>query len=95
MFGKVEADETYVGGKRRGSRPGRPGKDSHKTPVFGIVERGGKVAALVAPDVTRATVQPLIEEKVLPESLIYTDEYVLYYGLDAKGYEHRCINHSE
>src|SRR5256714_7556421 len=29
----VEADETYVGGKRRGTPRGRPGIDSHKAPV--------------------------------------------------------------
>lgn len=42
LAGPVEADETYVGGKRRGTKRGRPGKGSHKTPVFGIVERGGQ-----------------------------------------------------
>ncbi len=46
LSGEVEADETYVGGKRKG-RTGRPGgADRKKTPVFGMVERGGKVVAL-------------------------------------------------
>src|SRR6266536_3528485 len=40
MCGTVEADETYVGGKRRNAT-GRPGgHDSKKTPVFGIAQRG-------------------------------------------------------
>src|SRR3990172_5311760 len=79
MLGReVEMDETYVGGRRRGTKRGRPGSDSHKTPVFGIVERGGKVAALVTVDVSRATVMPIIKEKVLPRSLIYTDDYKVY-----------------
>jgi hypothetical protein len=34
LSGTVEADETYVGGARRGTKRGRPGEDSHKTPVF-------------------------------------------------------------
>jgi hypothetical protein len=38
----VEADETYVGGRRRGSE-GR----GHKTLVLGAVERGGRVKAQV------------------------------------------------
>ncbi len=42
LSGTVEADETYVGGRRRGTKRGRPGKDSHKTPVFGMVERKGR-----------------------------------------------------
>lgn len=33
MHGIVEADETYIGARRkRGTKRGRPGKDSHKTP---------------------------------------------------------------
>ena len=36
LSGAVEADETYVGGKRCGSKRGRPGQDSHKVPVVGV-----------------------------------------------------------
>ena len=39
LSGEVELDETYYGGRRRGTKRGRPGKDSHKTPVFGMAER--------------------------------------------------------
>src|ERR1700685_1039568 len=43
----VEMDETYMGGRRRGTGVrGRPGAgDKKKTPVVGIVERGGRVVA--------------------------------------------------
>src|SRR5919199_3113225 len=45
LRGDVEIDETYVGGKPRASRTythgGRPSPDPHKTPRFGMVERGG------------------------------------------------------
>jgi transposase-like protein len=43
LSGTVEADETYVGGHRHGTPRGRPGPQSHKTAVFGMVQRGGKV----------------------------------------------------
>ncbi|HUF54277.1 MAG TPA: IS1595 family transposase [Dehalococcoidia bacterium] len=95
LGGQVEVDEAYIGGKRRGQRTGRPGKDSNKTPVLGIVQCGGKVAALVTPDVSRATVMPIIEAKVLPRSMIYTDDYKVYNPLSDKGYGHRRIAHSE
>jgi transposase-like protein len=72
LSGAVEADEMYVGGRRRmpaGSkwRGGRPGKDSHKTPVFGMVERGkgtGRVVARVAPDATAKTLMGHIEQRI-------------------------------
>ncbi len=95
LSGEVEADETYVGGREKGKR-GRPGKDSNKTPVFGIVERGGKVAALVTTDAAKATLQPIIREHGLPKSLAYTDEWKAYEGLDGdKEYVHHRIHHEQ
>ncbi len=53
MQGTVEVDETYIGGKRKGTRRGRPGSDSHKTPVVALIERGtGRVKAMTMPRVT-------------------------------------------
>jgi hypothetical protein len=40
LSGEVEMDESYFGGKRKGNR-GRGAKN--KIPVFGIIERNGKV----------------------------------------------------
>ncbi len=79
----VEIDETYVGGKRsnkhgtRGMR-GRASEGDDKTPVFGMVERGGRVIACVTPNVKSETVYPIIEERIMPESMIFTDEYSVY-----------------
>src|SRR5271166_5519386 len=98
----VEIDETYVGGKRKnkhGSRGmrGRAGQGDDKTPVFGMVERGGRVVAKVTPDVKIATIYPIIEEHILPESIVYSDEYSIYDRLatPANGYQHRRIKHAE
>jgi len=99
---KIEIDETYVGGKRknqhgtRGMR-GRAGEGDSKTPVFGMVERGGRVIACVTPDVKAATLFPIIEEKILPSSTVYSDEYSVYDRLATprNGYVHRRIKHAE
>jgi transposase len=93
----VEMDETYVGGTRKG-RAGRPsGNDKQKVCVIGAVEREkGRVVALVAEGATRENLHSIAKEYVLPESIIYTDEYPAYRGLDwIHGYDHRRINHSQ
>jgi transposase len=93
--GPVEVDETYVGGRRRGVT-GRPsGHDAKKTPVLGMVERRGKVVAMTVPNVAHATVLPHIVNRVMPASMVYTDEYKVYDRLTKEGFGHRRINHSE
>lgn len=93
--GEVEMDETYVGGKRRGDKRGRPGKDSHKVPVFGMVERSGRVAAVTVENVKAKTLMPHVRKRVLPSSVVYTDELKSYDGLNRSGYQHDRIHHAE
>jgi len=100
LSGEVELDETYYGGRRRRTKRGRPGKDSHKTPVFGMAQRKGeesksRVVATVVPDTKRKTVMPHVKKKVLPESMVYTDEYVVYDSLNREGYRHDRVHHAE
>lgn len=94
LDGDVEVDEAYVGGKQRHTYAGRPGKDSNKTAVLGMVERGGSVVAVVVPDAKATSLMPHIIKRVLPESLVYSDEWAAYRRLSRSGYEHRVINHS-
>jgi transposase-like protein len=98
----VEIDETYMGGVRKYGR-GRPMRgDKVKTPVVAIVQRGGKAFAKAVPDVTQQTLTEIIKEHVVPDSVIYTDEYAGYRPIaflrDEEGnpmkYHHRTIKHS-
>lgn len=66
-----------------------------KTPVFGMVECCGRVRAMVIADNAGQTLQDRIGEHVLPESMIFTDEYKGYWGLDRKFKGHRRIMHRE
>ena len=88
----IEMDETGVGGTtRRLKQPKR-----QKTTVFGMVERGGRVKAVVAKDRKKETLMPIIKQYVMPESMIFTDDFVSYDDLTRhrNEYNHRRINHS-
>jgi transposase len=92
----VEMDETYVGGKNRGK--GMRGRTvtgpKAKAVVIGMAERKGSVVALVANDATSATLKGIAKEYIMPESIVYTDEWSGYRGMDKiNGYQHRRINH--
>jgi transposase-like protein len=93
----IEMDETYVGGRRRGTTRGRPSTtDSHKTAVFGMAQRGGKVFATTVENASRAAIMPHVFERVLPASTVYTDDMATYRDvLNKAGYHHTRINHSE
>lgn len=86
----VEVDETYVGGKGRGKR-GR-GSDKKK-PVVGIVERQGKIKAIVTDNVKASTVLPLITKNVRQGTKVMTDEFGIYNRVSRHGYTHQRIQH--
>ncbi|MGA2635921.1 MAG: IS1595 family transposase [Terracidiphilus sp.] len=92
----VEIDEMYHGGRRK-SGVGRPMLgDKHKTPVLGMVERDGRVVARTVENVKAKTLKREIRERVLPSTIIYTDEYPAYNTIsEGRRYTHRRINHSE
>lgn len=93
MFGgEIEVDESYFGGKRKGKR-GRGA--AGKIPVFGLLKRGGKVYTKIIPDASFATLLPIIERKVVPDSIVYSDCWRGYNVLDTSDFKHFRINHSE
>lgn len=88
----VELDETYVGGKAKGKRGRGAAK---KTPVFGAVERNGKLKTKVVLNVRKLTLMPLIKDMVADNSVIVTDESNSYNGVKKIGHLHESINHSK
>ncbi|NBX85687.1 MAG: IS1595 family transposase [Proteobacteria bacterium] len=91
LYGEVEADESYFGGVRKGKRGRGAGG---KVAVFGLLKRGGKVYTAIIPNAKTATLLPIIAEKVVPHSVVFTDTFKAYNALDVSDFHHRRINHS-
>jgi transposase-like protein/predicted RNA-binding Zn-ribbon protein involved in translation (DUF1610 family) len=90
LQGHVEIDETLVGPRKKTNKGG-PRKG--KTVVFGIVERDGVVRTGIIPDTTMKTMEPIIQNNVLPGSTITTDAYHSYNALQVSPYQHVAVNH--
>jgi transposase-like protein len=93
ICGEIEIDETYIGGRKRGGKGGRSWTEN-KTPVLGILQREGVVSARTIKNVKSKTILPIIREKVLSFSMIYTDEFVSYNKLKEHHYIHHKVNHA-
>ena len=104
LGGEVEVDETFVGGKarfmhkdkklaRRGVRRIAPGPDG-KAIMAAVLQRGGKVRAMVVAKRRKQQLQELVRENVAPGSALYSDALKSYDGL-AEEYAHQVIDHAE
>jgi transposase len=90
--GLVDFDQRYFGGARKGKR-GRGA--AGKVPVFGILKRGGKVYTVMIPNVRKDTLLSIIRQKIVPDSVVYTDSYGAYDILDVSEFHHHRIDHSD
>jgi transposase-like protein len=101
MYGTLEMDETWVGGRERNPRgAGRiPYAESKKVPVIGIKQRGGELRFFKAEDVKSGTLAKYIQENVSADvDVIMTDDWKAYpWAMDKAGVsraKHKTINHS-
>ncbi len=98
LSGPVEMDETFHGSPKKNQHASRRRDGSHKDkqPIFGIVERRGRVITRVVADVKEKTLLPIVAERVLPKSTVYTDSYTSYDNVRwmGKNYRHQRINHT-
>jgi transposase-like protein len=65
--------------------PGRGTLEKEKPPIFGMLQRGGRVVIQMLEDVKQATIRPLIEATIAPGTLVHTDEYDIYSRLEEWG----------
>lgn len=97
LSNEVEVDETYIGGKNKNKHnvkkvectQGRSIKD--KAPVFGMIERGGKLNAKCVEDVSVRTLTSEIVRYV-NDATVYSDEWIGYNALK-RIYDHQFIKH--
>lgn len=97
VAGDVEIDEAFVGGKNKNRHKkkkvarcqGRSFKD--KVPVFGILQRGAHVTAMVVPDTKASTLKPIITRFIEENSRIFTDGWD-YSNLNTK-YQQYSVDH--
>ena len=98
LFGKIEADETFIGGlsknmhakQRKAAIRGTGG--TGKTPVFGMKSRAGEVRAQVVASVGREDLHRVIKGNVAKGSTLYTDQWVAYRGL-SEYFKRETVNH--
>jgi transposase-like protein len=97
LNGTVEVDEVYIGGKPRrfhGTRHTDAKTKQRKTPVVGLLERGGRVRPKVVADVTGDTLHEVIRQNVNKQARIMTDDLAGYRGLKNAGWQHESVKHS-
>lgn len=99
---EVELDETYIGDKNKNRHANKKIKQSQgrsckgKIPVFGMIERGGKVSACVVPSTTDKSLIPIILRSMDFFTTIYTDEWGAYNNLEKHhDYKHYVVKHGE
>ena len=88
LTGTVEADETYIGGKSNNEKRFR-----NKTPVLGVVEKGGQAKATVTDWASRSRAMSFVRANVEVGSKLHTDESRIYLW-SKKDYLHHSVNHS-
>lgn len=99
LKGKVEIDETFVGGKNKNRHWDKKVKNSQgrsfidKTPVLGMLQRKGKVICRVIKNTSKYELTPKILEFIDSNAILYTDEWYGYNEV-AEMYKHYSVDHS-
>lgn len=89
LSGRVQVDETYVGAEEKGLR-GR-GTESKTLVVVAAQENGkrvGRIRMRRVQDASAASLHPFVEDTIEPGSVVHTDGWQGYVGLEKMGYHH-------
>jgi transposase-like protein len=94
LKGEIEADETYVGARKRRYPNAAEGKNTTKKPVALLVERGGRAHAMPVDAVTTKTLRDELFHLADRDATLFTDELPVYVrlGREFRGGHHRSLH---
>jgi transposase-like protein len=99
LSGTIEVDETFVGGKNKNRHKDKKAKKCtgrafvDKTPVLGMIERGGHLLAHVIENTSAKSIMPLINQHIEHGATVYSDEWMAYNTVH-HNYKHSIVNHA-
>jgi len=90
LSGRAEVDETYLGAKEEGVR----GRKMEKKALIVVAaqadgRRVGRIRMRRIEDASASSLEPFVEESIEPGSMVHTDGWEGYAGLEEKGYQHK------
>ncbi len=93
LSGKIEVDETFVGGKKSGKKGrGAEGKSIVVIAVE-ILEKGtGRIRMSIVSDASKKSLTKFINENIEKGSKLITDGWKGYTGISKKGFQHEIVN---
>jgi transposase len=101
LFGVVEVDQTYVGGKNANKHKkqreilNKKGTGAvNKTPVLTLLQRNCKIINKVLDKAEGKTIKPVILANVQKGIILVTDGFGAYSGLNG-AYGHEIVNHEQ
>lgn len=100
LTGDVEADETYMGGAEKNKHKSKKMKGTQgrsvktKTPVAGVIQRGGELRVEIVEDTKGKNLRPFVIKNIAVGSKLHTDEWWGYRGL-TELYQHQIVKHNE